>query len=140
MSDAVAAHSQRVSHSYTVHYPEHPPRKGDPHYTDFMEYRKRTKDTAKCEIGNHRDDFSECSGQLELHHSHVEFSLQNGVDLKWLEKDYPGISDPNTVGAWIESASNLMWLCEQHHRGHGGIHVATSADFEAERYVKGLIT
>ena len=133
------AHDQKVTRSYTVHYPEHLPRKSDPHYRDFDAYRRRTKKTAKCSIGEHRNDFSECAGSLELHHSHIEFSLQNGVDLKWLEKDYPGVSDPNKVGEWVESALNLLWLCEFHHRGHGGVHVASSSDFEAEKYVRGLI-
>ena len=134
------AHDQKVTRSYTVHYPEHLPRKSDPHYRDFDAYRRRTKKTAKCSIGEHRNDFSECAGSLELHHSHIEFSLQNGVDLKWLEKDYPGVSDPNKVGEWVESAQNLLWLCEFHHRGHGGVHVASSSDFEAEKYVRGLIS
>ena len=79
------AHDQKVTRSYTVHYPEHLPRKSDPHYRDFDAYRRRTKKTAKCSIGEHRNDFSECAGSLELHHSHIEFSLQNGVDLKWLD-------------------------------------------------------
>jgi hypothetical protein len=43
------------------------------------------------------------------------------------------------VGAWVESADNLQWLCEFHHRGHGGVHIASSSDYEAERYVRGLI-
>lgn len=133
------AHDQNVTHSYRIHYPAHPPRKGDPHYVDFNAFRRRTKASAKCAVGEHRDDFSECRGGLELHHAHVEFSLQNGVDLKWLERDYPGISDPAKVGAWVESADNLMWLCEFHHRGHGGVHVSSASDFEAEKYVRGLI-
>jgi hypothetical protein len=137
---STSAHDQKVTRSYTVHYPEHLPRKSDPHYRDFDAYRRRTKKTAKCSIGEHRNDFSECAGTLELHHSHIEFSLQNGVDLKWLEKDYPGVSDPNKVGEWVESAQNLLWLCEFHHRGHGGVHVASSSDFEAEKYVRGLIS
>jgi hypothetical protein len=138
----VPAHDQVTSHKYTVHYPPHPPRTGDPHYADFEAYRRRTKATAQCAIGAHRGDFSECSldKPLELHHAHVEFSLQNGVDLKWLEKDYPGISDASQVGAWVETADNLMWLCEAHHRGHGGVHVASASDFEAERFVRGLIS
>ncbi len=137
-----AAHDQTTSHTYTVHYPEHPPREGDPHYRDFEAYRRRTKDTAQCAIGGPRGDFSECdlTKPLELHHAHVEFSLQNGVDLKWLETDYPGISDPDEVGAWVECADNLEWLCVRHHRGHGGVHVAAASDFEAERYVRGLIS
>src|ERR1700721_2246521 len=106
--DTVAAHLQKTSHSYTVHYPDHEPRTGDPHYVDFDAYRKRTKATAQCSIGAHRGDFSECAGGLELHLAHVEFSLQNGVDPGWLERDYPGISDPGHVGAWVESGDNLV--------------------------------
>lgn len=138
----VHAHEQTVSHKYSIHYPDHPPREGDPHYVDFEAYRKKTHATAQCAIGAHRGDFSECDLEhpLELHHSHIEFSLQQGVDLSWLEKDYPGISDPESVGAWVESGDNLQWLCRAHHRGHGGVHVTAAADFEAEKYVRGLIS
>ena len=135
----VAAHDQTASNRYVIHYPPHPERTSDPHYKDFNHYRAATKDTAKCALAEHRGDTSECGGGLELHHSHIEFSLQNGVDLKWLEVDYPGVSNPDEVGAWIESADNLMWICEQHHRGVGGIHHAAASDFEAEKYVRGLV-
>ena len=80
----------------------------------------------------------ECVGGLELHHAHIEFALQNGVELAWLEADYPGVSDPDTIGMWVESAKNLTWLCERHHRGDGGVHTLTASDYEAEKYVKGL--
>ena len=138
----VAAHRQKVTRSYWVSYPAHPAREDDPHYRDFEEYRRRTHATAKCAIGEHRGDYTECSlgKPLELHHAHVEFSLQNGVDLVWLEKDYPGISDPSQVGAWVESADNLTWLCESCHRGPGGVHVASASDYEAAKYVSGLIS
>ena len=142
--EAVQAHDQPTSHHYTVHYPEHPAREDDPHYRDFEHiHRTWRKDPQKwqCAIGKHRGDFSECdlSRPLELHHTHVEFSMQNGVSLDWLEVDYPGISDPDTIGAWVESADNLEVLCVRHHRGHGGIHVAAAADFEAQKYVRKLI-
>lgn len=104
-------HDRKVTHHYTVHYPPHEPRESDPHYRDFDAYRRRTHKTAKCAIGEHRGDYSDCRGPLELHHAHVEFALQNGIDLVWLEQDYPGISDPDSVGAWVESAANLQWLC-----------------------------
>lgn len=140
-----AAHTQETEHHYLMHYPEHPARKDDPHYVDFEAYRKAHIETARCAVGLHRSDFSECSSGdsnhgLELHHSHVEFSLQNGVDLAWLEKDYPGISDRDSIGAWVESGANFEFLCEFHHRGAGGIHTASSSDFEAEKYVRGLIS
>lgn len=138
------AHEGGVTHSYTIAYPAHPAREDDPHYKDFNHYHRTTKkdpEIYQCAIGKHRHDFSECSldKPLELHHSHVEFSLQNGVNLEWLEVDYPGISNPDEVGAWVESPANLQWLCEFHHRGHGGVHVASASDYEAEKYVRNLI-
>jgi hypothetical protein len=141
-TDPVAAHTQPITRRYTLHYPEHPARTDDPHYADFEAFRRRTHAGAQCAMGVHRGDFSTCSldRPLELHHAHVEFSLQNGVDLAWLERDYPGISDPTQVGAWVESAANLIWLCAACHRGHGGVHVASASDWEAEKYVRGLIT
>lgn len=123
-----------------MHYPEHPERTGDVHYRDFDAFRRRTVATARCQFAADTGDTSECHGGLELHHSHIEFSLQNGVDLARLERIYPGVSDPTQVGAWIETADNLTWLCAFHHRGHGGVHTAASADFEASKFVKGLIT
>lgn len=142
MTSPVPAHVQKVSHSYGVRYPDHDPRAGDPHYKDFNDYRRRTKSTAKCDFGTHRGDYSECSldKPLELHHAHIEFALQNSVNLTWLEHDYPGVSNPDTIGAWVESADNLIWLCEAHHRGPGGIHNASASDFEAERYISNLIS
>jgi hypothetical protein len=132
-------HDQAITNSYVVHYPPHEPRESDPNYKDFNAFRHKTAASAKCSIGDHRNDFTDCAGGLELHHAHIEFSLQNGVDLQWLEADYPGVSNPEEVGAWVESAENLVWLCEKHHRGVGGIHHASASDFEAEKYVKNLI-
>ena len=135
------AHNQTTTNNYVVHYPSHEPREKDPHYRDFDAYRKATQATAVCAVGGHRQDFSECDGGLELHHSHIEFSLQNGVDLKWLEIDYPGVSDPDSVGAWVETGANLMWLCMKHHRAAGaGIHHAAYADYEASKYVRTLLS
>lgn len=130
------AHDQAVTHRYVIHFPAHEPREGDPHYIDFEAYRRRTHATAVCAFDN-----ADCdrTNPLELHHRIIEFALLNAVNLVALERDYPGVSDPDSVGAWVESATNLEWLCRFHHRGHGGAHVASAADFAAERYVPGMI-
>jgi hypothetical protein len=151
---SVAAHSAGQSHRYLMHFPSHPARTSDPHYKDFDAYHRANRATARCYIGE-RTGYGDCADShgapcpppagggeqpgLELHHSHVEFSLQNGVDLAALEKDYPGISDPSQVGAWVESGANFRWLCAFHHRGAGGAHTAAHADWEASQYVLGLI-
>lgn len=144
MGEIVKAHDQKVTHSYIVRYPDHQAREGDEHYADFHHIHnewKKDPEKWQCAIGKARNDFSECTldQPLELHHSHIEFSLQNGVDLKWLEVVYPGVSDPTQVGAWVESADNLQVLCIFHHRGAGGAHTASASDFEAEKFVRGLI-
>jgi hypothetical protein len=135
-----AEHDQAITHHYQLHYPQHEPRETDPHYRDFEAFRRRTKETARCAFAAETAVDSECHGRLELHHTHIEFALQNAADLSMLERYYPGVSDPDSVGAWVESAENLTWLCEFHHRGHGGVHTAAAADYEASKFVRGLIT
>lgn len=135
----VLAHNQNVTHSYTIHYPDHYPRPDDPHYVDFEHFRQTHIQTAKCKFADSADS-DQCTGQLELHHTFIEFSLQNGVDVSVLEHDFPGISNPSEVGAWVETDANFEWLCSYHHRGHGGVHTATAADYQGERYVKDLIS
>lgn len=153
--DQIAAHTQQESHHYTMHFPPHPAREHDPHYVDFNHYHKQTRPAARCYIGE-RIGYGDCmdaqfkpcpppsdGGEqpgLELHHAHIEFSLQNGVSLTALEKDYPGVSNPDEVGAWVESAANFRWICAWHHRGAAGAHTASHSDYEASAYVQGLIS
>jgi hypothetical protein len=150
----VAAHSSAETHHYVVHFPPHPAREDDPHYRDFDAYHRAHRATARCYIGE-RIGFADCMDSecmpcpppadggeqpgLELHHAHVEFSLQNGVDLTALEVDYPGISNPAEVGSWIESDGNFRWLCAWHHRGAAGAHTASHSDWEASQYVQSLL-
>jgi len=148
------AHKQAFTHRYFVSYPDHAPRQDDPNYTDFNAYHTRTRPTARCSLGA-TVGFDQCkdaqgnpapaptAGEqpgLELHHAHIEFALENEVDLSLLEADYPGVSNPSEVGAWVESAANLIWLCAWHHRGAGGVHNASASDYEAEHYVRNLIS
>jgi hypothetical protein len=138
----IPAHDQTFTHRYVVHYPDHSPRESDPHYKDFNEYHHKTRATAKCYFADQIGDDSGCDHEnpLELHHAHIEFALQNAVDLTLLEKAYPGVSNPEELGAWVESAANLIWLCRFHHRGAGGVHNASASDYEAEKFIKNLIS
>jgi hypothetical protein len=141
----VAAHVQKVTRTYLIHYPEHGPRDSDPHYADFRAYKalRRKNGTAVCDFAlEHRGgDTSECdmTAPLECHHRVIEFATMNEVDLALLEHDYPGVSAMG-VGAWVESAANLQLLCRWHHRGADGVHTATYADWGASFYVRGLIS
>lgn len=134
-----AAHTQAETHHYVMHFPDHYPRPSDPHYVDFEHYRKTHVKTARCAYADSASG-DMCTPQLELHHKIIEFSLQNGVDFAVLERDFPGISNPTQVGAWVETDANFIWYCSYHHRGAGGVHNASASDFEAEKYVRDLIS
>lgn len=142
----VAAHAQSETHRYQVHFPEHGPRESDPHKSDFDEYKRRRKKagTWYCDFAHtYRDDTTECdlTHPLECHHAVIEFALANGVDLARLEKWYPGVSSMG-IGKWIDDAAgaNLVLLCVWHHRGHGGVHTLSASDYEAYKFVEGLIS
>lgn len=151
---AVGAHVEAVTHKYLVHYPAHGARPQDPHYVDFNAYHRKTRSSARCYVGT-RIGFESCKDEngsqalpaangwqpgLELHHAHIEFSLTNGISLTALEQDYPGISNPEEVGAWVESEANFRWLCVHHHRGSAGAHSVAHSDWEGAQYVQGLIS
>jgi hypothetical protein len=155
-SKSVPAHTAAQGHRYVVHFPEHDAREGDKNYADFNAFHKKNRAAARCYVGE-RVGFGDCKDAqgvscppprakgkpqagLELHHAHIEFSLQNGISLEALEKDYPGVSDPESVGVWVESGENFRWLCVYHHRGAGGAHTAAHSDWEGSQYVLGLIT
>ena len=161
MASETPAHDQVSAHKYLVHYPAHFPRASDPHYKDFKAFHQKFGPTARCDFAIHATLLGDAdpvkhgkrligpgearagcdtTSPMELHHKVIEFSLQNGVDLALLEKDYPGVSNPDEVGAWVETGANFIWYCTLHHRGPGGAHTATASDFEAERYVRGLIS
>lgn len=140
----VAAHQQAETHRYVMHFPAHAPRAGDVHYAAFEAYRRHTKDTAVCYVGEHVG-FGYCSkGPLELHHGVLEFAVANAADPQALHKDFPDIPEDATaeqIATWLESSpSEFRWLCAFHHRGHGGAHTASHADWTAQLYVPGLIT
>ena len=147
------AHSQQVTNHYSIAYPDHLPRVGDPHYAAFNAYHRANEGTAVCYTG-FRVGFDECAdaqgapmpvqpppgGGMELHHHFLEFAVINEIDMAALEVDFPNLTDPEKVAVWAETDPNFIWLCAKHHRGYGGVHHASAADWEAEQYVKNLLS
>ncbi|AEW92922.1 MULTISPECIES: hypothetical protein [Streptomycetaceae] len=139
----VAAHDQSVTHRYVMHYPAHAPREGDPHYRAFELYRRHHRQGAVCYVGE-RAGHDQCAGDLELHHSVLEFAVVNAVDAAALHKDFPEVREDATaeeIAQWAESSpGQFRWLCAYHHRGAGGAHTASHADWSAQLYVPHLIS
>lgn len=133
-NDAVAAHDQRMTVHILTHVPEHEPREDDPHYHLFEQAKARMKRQGlwKCAIN---DDY--CGGNIELHHSHIEFSQANASDLKKVNEAFGlHLEKDDDFQAWIESPGNLEALCEVHHRTHYGVHVLPGPLWEPLRYRK----
>ncbi|WP_370217901.1 hypothetical protein [Kitasatospora sp. GAS1066B] len=139
----IAAHNQTTTHRYTVHFPDHEPRESDPHYAAFNAFRRHHRDGARCYVGE-RAGADLCTPELELHHAVLEFAAANAADAAALHVDFPEIPQDATaedVARWLESSpGEFRWLCSYHHRGHGGAHTASHADWTAQLYVPGLIT
>jgi hypothetical protein len=115
----IAAHSQGFSLHLSLFYPDHEPREQDPHYPFFRAARRRIQAAGRlhCVIpGCH------LAGAIELHHSKVEFALQNGIDVPEFNRLYGLHLDAASFLEWIEGEGNLEPLCVSHHRGALGVH------------------
>ena len=128
------AHKQNMNIHLMVSVPEHAPRKDDPHYKLFNKAKARIKKQGlwKCIIN---DDL--CSGEPELHHSHVEFSQANAMDPDKVAQAFGlHFEDDEDFQEWIESPGNLEVLCTAHHRTRFGIHDIPAPLWEALRFRK----
>lgn len=129
-----AEHDQRLTLHLVTHVPEHEPREDDPHYHLFEQVKARMKRQGlwQCVIN---DDY--CGGNVELHHSHIEFSQTNAVDFDRLNSQLGlSIDSDDEFQEWIESPGNLEPLCAVHHRTHFGVHVIPGPLWEPLRYRK----
>ena len=128
------AHDQKMTYTILAHIPEHDPRTSDPNYKYFNQAKRRIKKLGlwKCAIN---DDL--CGGQMELHHTHVEFSQIPNADKTKIEQ-YFGLhfKDDDEFAQWLESPGNLEVLCTNHHRTHYGIHSIPAPLWEALRFRK----
>jgi hypothetical protein len=128
------AHDQALTLHILTHVPAHEPRETDPHYHLFEAAKRRMKAAGlyKCAIA---DDY--CGGPLELHHSHIEFSQQGGMDLDKVNQQLGlHLADDEAFAEWIESPGNLEVLCAVHHRTYYGVHVIPGPLWEPLRYRK----
>jgi hypothetical protein len=132
--DVTEAHDQRMTVHILTHVPEHQPREDDPHYHLFNQAKARMKRQGlwKCAIN---DDY--CGGNIELHHSHIEFSQVGSEDLERVNEAFGlKLVGDDEFQSWIESPGNLEALCEVHHRTHYGVHVLPGPLWEPLRYRK----
>jgi hypothetical protein len=114
-----AAHEQEVTIRLIVRWPAHEPREQDPNYKLFHQAKARMKKAGllKCNVESAYHD-----GQIELHHSKVEFAHVNDISLDKFNRAYGLHLSDEDFKKYVEEEGNLEPLCTLHHRGQEGIH------------------
>lgn len=150
MSDEhdVAAHSQKLTHTYTVHFPEHEPRISSEvfratkhHLVDVLNTGCWIGGATKAELAAGLPEGHRCYGakQLEAHHGLAEWADWNGIDWQKIAKDFPylGIHDDESFRQAAESEAGIFILCDKHHRSKGhGIHMVDYPSWRPDRWAK----
>lgn len=129
----IEAHEQTTTLHIVELVPSHVPRESDPHYHAFHQARERLKRQGllKCWIGN-----ADCAGQIELHHSHIEFCLITGIDVQKVDEAFGLHLSDEEFQAWVEGPANLLALCKVHHTGYLGVHVLPGPLWEPQKYMR----
>jgi hypothetical protein len=132
-SNITPAHQETVDVRFIERWPDHEPRKDDPNYKYFIQAKKRMKKLGlyKCNV-----DSNYHWGQLEAHHTKIEFAHINDVDIAKFNALWGLNLTDSEFQVFVEQQGNLEILCELHHRGQEGIHSLPSPEWNALRVAK----
>lgn len=114
-----------------VYYPPHDPRERSAAYRKLHEELIVARDEP-CWICGARHS---TGGEMETHHSIIEWAAANGVSIDLVMHDFPSVHDAPTLRRWLDSEGNMLVLCAGHHR-HPlvGIHSITYPAWVLQRY------
>lgn len=111
-------HEERMTIAVDFFYPDHPPRKESALFSRTKHHLVAELDTP-CWVCGSKD-------KREVHHFHAEWADSEGIDWDRMRALHPGF-DWSTFSKpedFIDSAYNMMVLCEKHHRAKDhGIHL-----------------
>lgn len=126
-------HTRSITLRIVETYPDHEPREDNPYYKYFNATRRRLKKEGKL-----RCWICDTDQKIELHHSVIEYSLINGVDLDKFKIKYPDsrVENDDDFQRWCQEDGNMMPLCKYHHVGPGGVHVLPMPQWLIQRVWK----
>lgn len=120
----VLAHVQKRTMTEVTYFPTHDDRKESAEFSHDKAELK-AEGHYDCYIGNGR-----CHGEIQLHHSVIEFSEDNAIDWEKVKADYPNIDH-------VDDIDQMMPLCQKHHTGkYTGVHATTEQAWRAQKYMK----
>ena len=129
----ILAHQENRTVRFIERWPTHEPRMNDPNYKYFHEARERMEKLGllKCVV-----DSDYHFGEIQLHHSKLEFAHINDADINKFNELYGLHLNDAQFQVFIESEGNLEALCELHHIGQEGIHGLPEPEWRALRVAK----
>lgn len=114
-----------------VAYKPHPPRTASPTYRKTHHHLIVELDAPCWVCGIRRST----GGAMETHHCFFEWAAQEGLDLEKVTADWPQITNRAALAEWVDSESNMLVLCADHHRGkYTGIHMIDYPIWQLQRY------
>lgn len=127
------AHETEVTVRFIERWPDHEPREDDPYYHLFHAAKKRMKEMGllKCNV---ESDYH--YGNIELHHSKVEFAHANDIDIEKFNHAYGLHLNDKEFKEFVEGPGNLEPLCTLHHRGQEGVHSLPEPEWNVLRTAK----
>jgi hypothetical protein len=115
-------HDDLITLKVLRHYEDHPNRENSPEFERIK--RDLHERDVPCFINNGR-----CEGNLEIHHSIIEYSAQNNVDWAKVKIDYPSFDH-------VDDKDQMMVLCEKHHRyPYFGVHTTDYPTWILQKYM-----
>lgn len=150
-----------------VWYPPHPPRKASAVYVATHRELVVEQDRPCAVCGVRRSTLGDPAHNavgakaLETHHALIEWAGANEIDWDKLAADHPslpnltalagayhahllangtfaGTLDPDIVTRFVDSADQMLVICDVHHRSAGkGVHMISGPVWELQRYERG---
>lgn len=135
-------HETRETVATVEETPPHPPREDTPiyraahhHLVDELDTPCRVCGVRKSTLADPRHNPLGAT-QLETHHLPVERSLIDACDWQKVARDYPAVTCQEALLDWVDSAENLVVLCDVHHRSvEHGIHHLLTQDWAIQPYL-----
>ena len=144
MDTSTSAHAQiiPISAKEEEFYPEHPPREDTPEYSATHKLLVDTLDQPCHDCGVRKSKLADPTQnplgakQLETHHYPLQREYIDAVDWKKVAKDFPEVTDQESLIKFVDSPKNMLVLCDVDHRSSNrGIHHLLTSDQMVKKYL-----
>lgn len=143
MSD-LAAHAQKAGSTEGLEefYPAHPPRADTPEYRETHKLLVDTLDAPCRDCGVRKSKLADPAQnplgakQIETHHWPLQREFADALDPVKVGKEYPQVTDRDSLNKFIDSPQNMLVLCNIDHRSkRRGIHHIDDAVEACKRFL-----